>query len=88
MKALKESSENYFKVLSERGKKSRIHQSYQAVGVEIANVLQDFKHTALYIKLAKTKDGEALLRMAKAVAEKPNIQNKGAYFMKILHTKK
>jgi SepF-like predicted cell division protein (DUF552 family) len=85
MKKLNEDAAGYFKKLEKRSQKSRIHQSFQAIGLEIAAILGDLKHKSLYIKLAKIKDGQNLLRLAKEIAEKPYVKNRGAYFMKLLH---
>ena len=43
----------------------------------------DERHKALYIKLAKENDAERLLALAKDIAERKNVQNKGAYFMRV-----
>jgi len=50
----------------------------------IAEILHDDKHKALYIKLAKERNQNKLLELAKGIAERPNIKNKGAYFMKMV----
>lgn len=84
MKLFDESGKNYFKKLEERSKKSRIHRDYQFIGLEIANLLDDLKHKALYIKLAKTGNSVTLLNIAKTVADNPQIKNRGAYFMRLL----
>lgn len=82
MKSLSPSSENYFKELKTRSTTSKVYQSHQLTGLEIANILEDWKHKSLYIKLAK-EHGDRLLGVAKSVAEKRDVKNKGAYFMKI-----
>lgn len=87
MKSLSESSEEYFKKLSERSGKSRAYNSYQLVGLEVAAMLEDLNHKSLYIKLAKEHGEDKVIRIAKSVAEKKDIKNKGAYFMKILYSK-
>lgn len=74
-------------ILRERMKKSRVHVSHQAVGLALAEILGDLKHKSLYMKLAKQYDSEMLICLAKDVAERKNVVNKGAYFMKILSTK-
>lgn len=81
-------NEDYLKALRERGKKSKVYVQFQDVGLTIAGLLNDEKHKALYIKLAKENETDALLRLAKQIAEKKNIKNKGAYFMKVWHTEK
>lgn len=82
MKPLGESGKNYLEELKSRSKTSKVYQSYQLTGLEIANILEDWKHKSLYIKLAK-EHGDRLLGIAKSVAEKRDVQNKGAYFMKV-----
>jgi hypothetical protein len=72
-------------VLKKRKKESRAYTPHQAMGAEIAEILGDEAHTALYIKLAKEHDAQALLRLAKDVATRHGVDNKGAYFMKIFH---
>lgn len=75
----------YFDRLAERAKKSRAYTPHQALGLEIAEILRDRAHKALYIKLAKEHNPERLLRLAKSVAERPQVKKRGAYFMKLLH---
>lgn len=74
---------DYIKTIKERSKKSRVYKKFQAIGLMISQLLNDEKHKALYIKLVKQHDEQELLRLAKNVAERKNIKNKGAYFMKI-----
>lgn len=76
--------ENYLNILKERAKKSRVYKSYQFIGLTIAQLLNDEKHKSLYIKLAKEHNQSHLLGIAKDVAERKNIENKGGYFMKVL----
>jgi hypothetical protein len=75
--------EDYLKKLKQRAKESHVYKKYQLVGLEIAQALGDEKHRALYIKLAKEGDGEALLRLAKEVADRRGVRNRGAYFMRL-----
>ncbi len=77
---------NYLDELKKRAKESHVYRKYQLVGLEIAELLHDRPHKALYIKLAKEQGGERLLALAKEVSERKGIKNKGAYFMKMLHT--
>jgi hypothetical protein len=70
--------------LARRAKESHIYKKYQLTGLQIADILEDRKHKALYIKLAKERDPERLLVAAKGIAENKNIRNKGAYFMTVL----
>jgi len=76
----------YLKKLKQRGKDSHVYRKYQLMGLEIAQILEDEKHKSLYIKLAKEHGGDQLMRLAKDVAERRGIKNKGAYFMKVLAT--
>jgi len=77
-------SDDYMKALRERGKTSRIYRKYQLDGLEIAVLLGDERHKALYIKLAKERDTGMLRRLAASIAEQPNVKNKGALFMYLL----
>lgn len=88
MKQLKESSRDYFGELKSRSKKSRVHRDYQLTGLEIAEILEDRKHKSLYIKLAKKYNSTKLLALAKSVAERKYVKNKGAYFMRLLTLEK
>ena len=74
---------DYLKVLDERSKKSRVYRSYQLTGLRLAELLEDNKHKSLYIRLAKKYDNQKLIQTAEKVAEKKEITNKGAYFMKV-----
>ena len=74
----------YLAALRHRAKTSHIYRSYQLTGLEIARILEDKKHKSLYIKLAKNGSASELLRLAKEVAERKSIRNKGAYFMSLL----
>ncbi|MEK7590470.1 MAG: hypothetical protein AAB454_02040 [Patescibacteria group bacterium] len=86
MKSLKESSGAYLQALSKRSGQSRAYKSYQTIGLEVAEILEDFGHKSLYIKLAKEHGEDKILRIAKTVAEKKDVKNKGAYFMKVLQS--
>jgi hypothetical protein len=77
-------SATYVEKLKQRAKDSHVYRKFQLMGLEISQILGDEKHKALYIKLAQQGDGDDLMKIAKDVAERKNIQNKGAYFMKIL----
>jgi hypothetical protein len=76
--------EEYLTELKRRGKESHVYQKYQLLGLEISQILQDEKHKALYIKLAKEMNGDQLMGIAKDIAERGNVKNKGAYFMSVL----
>ena len=75
---------DYLKVLSDRGKESRVYRKYQLIGLEIAQMLHDQEHKALYIKLAKEYPADELLGLAKGIAERSDIKNHGAYFMRVV----
>ena len=78
------SSEEYLTRLKQRGKQSHVYRKYQMLGLEIARALGDERHKALYINLARERNGDALLRVAKSVAERKDVKNKGAYFMRTI----
>lgn len=88
MKSLGESSKSYLAELVRRRKGSHIHQPHQLTGLTIAVLLRDLEHKSLYMKLAKEHDPDYLLQLAKSVAERKNIENRGAYFMKLLTGKR
>jgi hypothetical protein len=77
-------TDGYIKKLRQRGKDSHVYRKYQLLGLEIAQILGDEKHKALYIKLAKEGNAERLLGIAKDVADRKNVKNKGAYFMRMI----
>jgi hypothetical protein len=76
--------DKYMAELKRRGKESHVYKKYQLIGLEISQILGDEKHKALYIKLAKEQEADTLMRLAKDVADRSNIKNKGAYFMTML----
>lgn len=76
---------NYLETLKARGKTSHVYKKFQDIGLQLADILHDAKHKALYIKLAKQYDESTLLSLAKDTAERKGVANKGAYFMKVLH---
>lgn len=80
--------ENYLKELRDQGKTSRIYREYQSIGLIVAQILEDEEHKSLYIKLAREYGGESMLQLAKSVAERKRVKNKGAYFMKMLEIEK
>ncbi|HOB89939.1 MAG TPA: hypothetical protein PLN18_00985 [Candidatus Colwellbacteria bacterium] len=79
---------DYFRKIKERAKESRVYTRHQLVGLEMAELLDDRAHKSLYIKLAKEFNEDRLLSLAKSIAEKKNIKNKGAYFMAIWQKEK
>lgn len=76
---------DYLETLKARGKKSHVYRQFQDIGLQLADILGDAKHKALYIKLAQQHDESILMSIAKDVADRKNIANRGAYFMKVLH---
>lgn len=76
---------DYLNTIRERGKTSHVYKKFQDIGLQLAEILRDTKHKALYIKLAKQYDESLLLSLAKDTAERQGVANKGAYFMKVLH---
>ncbi len=76
-------NKDYLKTIKERTQKSRVYKKFQFTGLAIAQLLNDEEHKSLYIKLAKEYCNQKLLSLAKDVAERKNIENKGAYFMKV-----
>ncbi len=78
---------DYIELLKKRAKESKVYSSHQMTGLMIAEILGDEQHKSLYIKLAKTGNADELLKLAKSVAERENVKNKGAYFMRLLHKK-
>ena len=79
---------SYLAELRRRAKESRVYEKYQLMGLKIAEALHDERHKSLYIKLAKERGGEALLQLAKDVAERRGVKNRGAYFMSLLPDQK
>ncbi len=79
--------DEYLNELKKRAKESRVYKKHQLFGLEIAQILEDEKHKSLYIKLSKSHNPDELMRLARGVAEKKNIKNKGAYFMSCLQKK-
>ncbi|MDP1688998.1 MAG: hypothetical protein Q8L47_02615 [bacterium] len=79
---------DYKQKLEKRKVDLRTHTKHQSIGLLIAELLDDFAHKALYIKLAKEKDTDNLLRVAKDVSQMKNINNKGGYFMRVLYSNK
>lgn len=77
-------SQKYIAELKRRAKESHVYRNYQLAGLEIADILEDRPHKALYIKLAKEGNTRRLLAIAKDVAERKEVKNRGAYFMKIV----
>ncbi len=65
-----------------------ISREFQSFGIHLAEELDDYKHKALYIRLAKTVN-RAILEKALSFVSDSNARNKGALFMwKIKELKK
>ena len=76
--------EKYIAELARRAKESHVYRNYQLTGLEIADILHDRSHKALYIKLAKEGNQHCLLAAAKDIAERKDVKNRGAYFMRVV----
>ena len=76
---------DYLETLRARGKKSHVYRQFQDIGLQLADMLGDRAHKALYIKLAQQHDASILMSIARDVTDRKNIANRGAYFMKVLH---
>jgi len=81
-------SGKYLELIKERRKKSRVYKKYQSTGLALAEILSDPEHKSLYIRLAKTQNGDKLLSIAKDVSDREHVRNKGAYFMRLLQESK
>ena len=75
---------DYLKKLRERAKKSRVRTKHQFVGLKMGRDLDDNKHKALYMKLAKEGNQAKLQWLVADIASRRGIKKKGAYFMKVL----
>lgn len=73
----------YLEKIKDRAKKTRVRTKHQMIGLEIADILGDRRHKALYMKIAKENGSDEALSLAKSVAENGAVKNKGAYFMKV-----
>lgn len=76
---------NYLDVVRKRKKDNRVSREFQLIGLEVSEILNDREHKALYIKLTKEFGKDKILSLAKTVAETKDVDNMGAYFMKILY---
>lgn len=84
MDLMKNLKADYLKTLKERAQKSRVYKPYQSTGLALAEILEDPEHKALYMRMAKTYASNELIRIAKDLAERKNVENKGAYFMTLV----
>jgi len=57
-----------------------ISREFQDFGLHLADVLDDYKHKSLYIKLSKTVH-RSILEQALSFVSDSNAKNKGALFM-------
>jgi len=74
---------SYLDEIKKRKKDSKVYKEFQLTGLELAEILGDESHKSLYIKLAKTNPRQRLMAVAKDVADRKNVKNMGAYFMKV-----
>ncbi len=88
MKALNDEGSKYLEKISERHNDRHITQEFQLIGLEVADILRDRSHKALYIKLTKQFGKDKILSLAKTVSENKNVDNLGAYFMRALFQKR
>ena len=72
---------SYIKKIKDRKVDSHVYQKHQQVGLDLAEILDDLGHKALYKRLAKTHDPNELLRIARDISQREKVKNKGAYFM-------
>lgn len=77
----------YLNLIKDRKKESKAYQKHQFIGLELSEILDDPGHKSFYIKLAKERNPEELLALAKDVASRTSVRNRGAYFMRIIHDK-
>ena len=84
MERIRSVGKEYWTLLEQRAQNSRVSRHHQLVGLNLALILQDMRHKSLYIKLAKIYDPDRLLGLAKEIAEKKAVMNRGAYFMRIV----
>lgn len=74
--------------IKQRSLTSKAYKDYQAAGVDVAELLNDRKHKALYIRLAKLHGSNKIRNLAKEVCDKPGVLNRGAYLMRLLQLEK
>lgn len=79
--------EGYKEKLKKRKVDGRIYTKHQSLGLLIAELLDDFSHKSLYIKLAKEKESMDLLQIAKDISQMKNLRNRGSYFMSVVYKK-
>jgi hypothetical protein len=84
MDNLKNISGDYIQTLAKRAKESKVYKPFQSTGLMLAEILDDPKNKAIYMRLSKIYDNQELIGKARDVAERQSVKNKGAYFMKML----
>ena len=84
MDDFKTASGKYLDILKKRSKESKVYKPHQLTGLILAEILEDPEHKSLYMKLSKVYDNQELIKLAKNLSERKNIDNKGAYFMRML----
>jgi hypothetical protein len=84
MENLKNISGDYIKTLAKRARESKVYKPFQSTGLMLAEILDDQRNKAIYMRLSKIYDNQELIGKARDIAERKSIENKGAYFMKML----
>ena len=84
MDPIKGINSDYIKTLKERMKKSRVYTPFQSTALLLTEILNDKEHKALYMRVSKMYDNQQLIGLAKDLAERKNVDNRGAYFMRML----
>lgn len=74
----------YLQLLAKRSAKNRVTQEFQLIGLEIATILHDLAHKALYIKYAKEYGSDRMLALAKDISSRRGIENPAGYFMTVV----
>ncbi|OGG37763.1 hypothetical protein A2110_02185 [Candidatus Jorgensenbacteria bacterium GWA1_54_12] len=78
-------TETYLGRMRERKRRGAVTTSHQLTGLTLAEILGDEAHKSLYMRLAKTYSEQRLIALAKDIAERKRVANKGAYFMRVVH---
>lgn len=86
MDPIKGINRDYLATLKERMKKSRVYTPFQSTALLLVEILNDKEHKALYMRVSKMYDNQQLIGLAKDLAERKNVDNRGAYFMRMLKT--
>lgn len=80
-------SSEYLDSIKKRSENTRVGHKHQLIGLEVADLLNDREHASLYIKLVKKYGEGRVVALAKDIAERKNVKNRGAYFMRVFHKK-